>query len=117
MEEQTRTYGGCERRTVGFMAHGRLLDWCSYFKEVALGFEFGDASEITRKWVSPMRIFIGGNPSESNHDKVEQTVNEINELATDGFSIEIVNDSNLSNCYVFFGSASDFIEKSEKFNE
>ena len=31
-----------------------------YFKEIALGFEFGTASAITRKWKSPLNIFVGG---------------------------------------------------------
>ena len=31
-----------------------------YFKEIALGFEFGNASNITRKWNSDLRIFVGG---------------------------------------------------------
>lgn len=87
------------------------LEVISYFKEVALGFENGNSSEITRKWQSPMRVFLDGNPSSLINDKVKQSVNEINELVTDGFLIEIVNDYNLSNCYVFFGTASDFIEK------
>ena len=37
------------------------LEVISYFKEIALGFEHGEVSEITRKWNSTMKIFIGGN--------------------------------------------------------
>jgi hypothetical protein len=29
-----------------------------YFKDVALGFEFGNASRITRKWNSEVNIYI-----------------------------------------------------------
>ena len=32
-----------------------------YFNEIALGFEFGGASEVTRKWKNDMKIFVGGN--------------------------------------------------------
>ena len=43
----------------------------SYFKDIALGIEFGDATEITRKWDAPMRIFIDGNTSPFLINKVE----------------------------------------------
>ncbi|MEM6894642.1 MAG: DUF2927 domain-containing protein [Bacteroidota bacterium] len=84
------------------------LEAISYFKEVALGFENGNSSEITRKWNAPMNVFVGGNPSEANTLTLEQAVTDINQLATDGFSIEIVNDSLLANCYIFFGSGLEF---------
>ena len=35
---------------------------------------------------------------------------EINELATDGFKINIVNNSSQSNYYIFFGSGSDYAQ-------
>ncbi len=82
----------------------------SYFKAVALGFENGGSTEITRKWRSPMRIFIYGSPSDQLIEKVEQTVEDINKLASDGFSVEIVDDANLSNCPLFFGKEADFVE-------
>ena len=87
------------------------LEVIRYFKEVALGFEGGNSSAITRKWRLPMRVFLDGDLSDPIINKVERTVNEINELATDGFSVEMVNDSIRSNCYVFFGTTSQFIEK------
>lgn len=86
-------------------------DVIEYFKEIALGFEHGDTPKITRKWQSSMKIFIEGNPSISAIRKVEKTINEINNMATDGFSIELVNNLELSNCYMFFGTASEFIKK------
>ena len=36
------------------------LEVISYFKEIALGFEFGSSSKITRKWCSDLKVFIGG---------------------------------------------------------
>jgi len=35
-----------------------------YFKEIALGMEFGYASEVTRKWKGGMKIFVDGNPDD-----------------------------------------------------
>ena len=37
------------------------LNLISYFKSIALGFEFDDASKITRRWETDMNIFVGGN--------------------------------------------------------
>ncbi len=80
----------------------------SYFQQVALGYEFGNASEITRKWQSNMRIFVGGVNDENLLDELERVVEEINLLATDGFEVEIVEDTLQSNYYVFFGPGSEY---------
>ena len=37
-----------------------------YFNEIALGFEFGSASEVTRKWKNDMKIFVGGTKTTDN---------------------------------------------------
>lgn len=81
-----------------------------YFKDVALGFEFGNSAEVTRKWEVSMRIFVNGTPTMANRLTLEQAVQDINQLASDGFSIEIVDDPLRSNCYIFFGSGLDFLE-------
>lgn len=86
-------------------------DVIEYFKEIALGFEHGDSPKITRKWQSSMKIFIEGNPSVSAIRKVERTISEINSMATDGFSVELVSNYELSNCYIFFGTTSEFLKK------
>ena len=80
-----------------------------YFKDIALGFEFGSASEITRKWESNMKVFVGGDPAPELMSELESIKNEINALATDGFQIEIVSDSSESNYYAFFGSAKAYV--------
>lgn len=79
-----------------------------YFGEVALGFEFGGAMEVTRKWSGEMRVFVGGDKKPELMAELEDIVTEINELATDGFRISIVQDSSQMNYYVFFGSGADF---------
>lgn len=82
-----------------------------YFGEVALGFEFGGASEVTRKWVTDMKIFVGGSKSTELLNELQDIITEINGLATDGFSISIVTDSLLMNYYIFLGSGSEYAEK------
>lgn len=84
------------------------LNTIDYFKEIALGFEFGNASEVTRKWDSDMKLFIGGNPSQELLAELDAVKNEINTLVTDGFQLTIVNDSTESNFYVFFGTGNDY---------
>jgi hypothetical protein len=76
-----------------------------YFKEIALGFEFGGASAVTRKWVSPLKVYVGGQPSTQLLDELDRIIDEINMLATDGFSAEVVTDTLASNYYLFLGSA------------
>jgi len=84
------------------------LDVIAYFKEIALGFEFGGASEITRKWGGNMQVFVGGNPGNELLSELDDITTEINGLVTDGFAIERVSDSAQSNFYVFFGKGEDY---------
>jgi hypothetical protein len=79
-----------------------------YFKEIALGFEFGSASPITRKWKAPMKIFVGGVSNAMLNRELNLVVEELNALITDDFKIEIVSDKNASNFFVFFGAPQHF---------
>lgn len=83
-------------------------DVIDYFCEVALGLEFGGAPEVTRKWKTEMRIFVGGNKAPALLDALNGIVVEINSLATDGFTIQIVTDSLNMNYYLFFGPGVQF---------
>ena len=80
-----------------------------YFKTVALGFENGNASRVTRKWKTPIKIFIEGTPSEILVEKLEKTITDINALVTDSFYMEIVDTISQSNCAIFFGKGEDFL--------
>jgi hypothetical protein len=80
----------------------------SYFEEIALGFEFGNASEITRRWEGNMKIFIGGQPTPELLTETNRIVDEINGLCTTGFEIELVSDSLQSNFYIYFGSGDSY---------
>lgn len=79
-----------------------------YFQEVALGFEFGNASNITRRWENDMRVFMGGQISPELLVETERIIDEINELSTTGFKVELVADSLQSNYYVFLGSGASY---------
>lgn len=81
-----------------------------YFKDIALGFEFGNASEITRKWNSEMRIYIGGKSNPGLLNELKKIRSEINELAKDGFKMTVVEDSLQSNYYLFFGTGLEYAQ-------
>ena len=80
------------------------LNLISYFKSIALGFEFYDISKITRRWETDMNVFVGGNPNDELISELELIKNEINDLTTNQFKLNIVNDSLSSNYYIFFGN-------------
>lgn len=86
------------------------IEVIEYFKDIALGFEFGNASSITRKWNSDLKIFVGGAPNAQLLDELERIKIEINELATDGFQVNIVNDSLQSNYYIFLGTGTEYAQ-------
>lgn len=80
-----------------------------YFKDVALGFEFGDASHVSRKWEKDMKIFVGGTPSAEIMNELDRIITEVNLLtANDDFKILTTSDTTQSNCYLFFGAGNDF---------
>lgn len=83
----------------------------NYFKEVALGFENGNNSEITRKWVVPMKIYLAGQIDDVYINEVLKTIDEINELSTDGFYIKMTKDSVDCNAYIYFGSKESFLRR------
>ena len=104
----------CSRDDVAVLPEANLSDYeidiLDYFQEIALGFEFGNASNITRKWSTEMRVFMGGDPSGELLAEFEKIRTEINGLATDGFRMTVVNDSLQANYYIFFGSGTKYAE-------
>jgi len=82
----------------------------SYFKEVALGFEFGNATEITRRWEGNMNVFIGGQSTTDLISETNRIIDELNVLSTTGYTIELVSDSLQSNFYIYFGSGASYAD-------
>ncbi|GAA4302950.1 hypothetical protein GCM10023183_15100 [Nibribacter koreensis] len=80
----------------------------SYFKEIALGFQFGGSSEITRRWQTDVKVYIEGTPTAENLSEFQKVRSEINALATNGFSVEVVTDKSQSNLSLYFGDANEF---------
>lgn len=80
----------------------------NYFSEVALGFEYGESSAVTRKWTSAMKIFVAGNPSTVLRNELHLIADELNELANDGFQIQFVSTQAESNMYIYFGDEATY---------
>lgn len=84
-----------------------------YFSDVALGFEFGGGvdMDITRKWNIDMKIYVSDDTKTQLMSELQSIISEINGLATDGFSMSIVDDSLQSNFYIFLGTGDEYGEK------
>ncbi len=83
-------------------------DVINYFNEVALGFEFGNATKVTRKWTQPIKLKIDGIISEELDEELNDIIEEINELTSDSFRIEFAPNLFDFNVRIFFGSGSDY---------
>jgi hypothetical protein len=84
----------------------------SYFKEIALGLEHGNAPTVTRKWTTEMKIFVGGDPSQGLEQELDTIINDLNQLSQESdFSISTIVDSSNSNAYLFFGSNEVFAKR------
>jgi hypothetical protein len=92
--------------TPALTSHQRIV--ISYFKEIALGFEFGTAARITRKWTIPIRIFMEGSADTIHHCELETIVDELNELITDGVYLEIVSERSAANMHIVVGHSSAY---------
>lgn len=82
-----------------------------YFKMIALGSEYGDQFKVSKKWAEPMKIFVDGAPQQDHVDELVDIIKEINEYASDGFYIEVVDESELANYHIFFGEGNAYIDQ------
>ncbi len=81
-----------------------------YFKEVALGFEFG-GPEITRKWDRDILILVEGEENQALRNELNDIVEELNDLISDeNIELIITSDSLDYNFYVFFGTGDDYAD-------
>ena len=83
-------------------------DVVNYFNEVALGFEFGNATKVTRKWIQPIKLKIEGSITPELEAELNDIIEEINNIATDSFRIEFSPNLFDFNVRIFFGSGSDY---------
>lgn len=82
-----------------------------YFKSIALGAEYGNASRVTRKWKKPMRLYAMGELNDTLHYEINRIIEEINFLTGEDFYIEQVKDSVSANFCVYLGDAISYTER------
>lgn len=116
LDSESTTYVNEEEYVVfpemdGEVAYHMKKYLINYFKSIAIGSEFGDKTRVIKKWRTPMKIHVGGEPTDAHLNELELIINEINGYVTDGFSIETVTDSLDSNFYIYFGSGSNYAKK------
>lgn len=76
----------------------------SYFKEIVLGFEFGNAPKVIRKWNQDVKIFVGGDEYPLLMNELNEVIEELNTLiARDNIELSTVADSSEANYYAYFG--------------
>ncbi len=82
-----------------------------YFKEVALGVEFGAGAGSIRKWTTDIRYVIVGDAGSENLDELDRVAAEINALINVEL-IEVFSEAE-ANFVVFFGSGEDYANNYE----
>jgi len=80
----------------------------SYFLEIAMGSEFDQLEEVTRKWKKPMTIYVSGSKDTTLLIELNTVISEINELATDNFKVILTSDSAHANYQLFLGTGSEY---------
>ncbi len=81
-----------------------------YFTDVALGFEFGSASQVTRKWQGEIKVFVGGDKTTEMMTELDEIIAELESLS-DQLDISITADTLQSNFYIYLGTGSGFVER------
>ncbi|MGI9629023.1 MAG: DUF2927 domain-containing protein, partial [Longimicrobiales bacterium] len=76
-----------------------------YFKEVALGAEYGSTSRIVRKWDGDIRIKVHGSPSGADMEALRTVVSDLSGVLG-GRAIDLVSDN--ANLDIHFAPESEF---------
>ena len=79
-----------------------------YFQSIALESEYGQNLPNLKKWIKPMSIYVSGDTVPELKVELEKIIAELNPLFTDGFSIQIVEDSLVSNFHIFLGDKTTY---------
>lgn len=80
----------------------------AYFKEIALGFEFGTASEVTRKWTKTIKVYTYGAINSTMDSTLTAVITDIERITGDNFSLELVETEEEANFKLFVGSYIDY---------
>jgi len=83
----------------------------TYFKDVALGAEFGDKAPVSKKWISEMKVFVHGEDTEQLLDELDVIIQEVNQYATDGFKVSLAESFEDANFQIYFTSSSEYADQ------
>lgn len=82
-----------------------------YFKEIALGFEIGNASDVTRKWNTDVIIYVAGEENEVLLSELDEILDDLNQLIPDDeIELRLTDNESESNFYVFLGKGSEYAD-------
>jgi len=107
-----------EVRSVNYTPTAYEKELISYFKEIALQSEYDDNPERTIKWGRPMILFVFKEQEfRPQMSAIKKTVDEINQLATDGFKIMLTDNLSNSNSVLYLCDKEKIAEIDEHFYE
>lgn len=91
--------------TVTPRPNGYAADEVDYFTEVALGFEYGNATRVVRRWNQPIRFRVYGAPDEADRAALARVVADINALT---HQVDLVEVYDTPLVEIHFAPVSDF---------
>ena len=107
-----------KRTKVNYIPTAYESELIEYFEEIALKAEFDGNTNETIKWNKPILLYVLKNKAyEKQMNAISRTINEINELATDGFKIELTEDKTRKNATLFLLSRDKVEELDSHFLE
>ncbi|HAS40970.1 MAG TPA: hypothetical protein DCS93_10840 [Microscillaceae bacterium] len=83
----------------------------NYFKEIAIGSEYGRGKKIV-KWTRDMKIFVMGDKIPEMEQELDKIIKELNQLVRP-IRIQRVYNKSQANFYVFFGTVGQYLKKVE----
>lgn len=86
------------------------IDVINYFNDIALGYEFGNDSKVTRKWNKEMRVFTSGRMTDVLTAELNGIISEIHELTGDELVITLVDTREAADYHVFIGTGEEYAE-------
>lgn len=84
---------------------GYTAEEIDYFTEIALGFEYGGASHVIRRWGEPIRYRLYGAPDAEDRASLARVVSEINALTGTVDMVEVTEDPLVE---IHFAPVADF---------
>lgn len=84
----------------------------NYFKEIAIGSEYGKGKKIV-KWTKNMKVFVTGEKIPALEQELNKIIEELNELVRP-IRIQRVYNKSQANFQIFFGPVTQYLNKIER---